>query len=454
VPTGVPRVQAPTTRPQPRPARAKGWLARPPAWITRAKIWITRAQATRPLRAWARLNDARGGVLAGGIAYFGFFSLVPALTVGFTVFGYVLGGDVALQRQVAQRVNTSVGFTLIGTRPGSGVVQLASLVQHGVLTVTGLFGLVVLVVAGLGWLDATREGIRAMFGLPVLADPVRARARDLAALALLGLAVLASLVAGVVVGTATGALGRALGWDGTPLADSAIWLTGTLVLLAVDMLIFLLFLTVLAGVAVPVGDLRSGAFLAAAGMQILKLSAGPLVQRVSHNPLLASSVVLVGLLVWMNLAARLTLLGAAWAAITAADRGHLGAPGGSGSPTPGTPGTMGTTSVQPSGRAAGAEAAMAEPRGGLGGQGPGRLERVQGRVVQGRGGRGWRRPGPVDRSRPSPYARRGTPPAPTFGQRSADRVTLAAGIVLGAGALIGLRLVRRAVGAVRDAARG
>jgi hypothetical protein len=69
-------------------------------------------------------------------------------------------------------------------------------------------------------------------------------------------------------------------------------------------------------------------------------------------------------------------------------------------------------------------------------------------------GHAGRRPRAVDPSRPSPYARRGTPPAPTFGQRSADRVTLAAGIVLGVGALIAARALRRGAGTLRDLIRG
>ena len=403
--------------------------------MNRLRAVTARLQATKPLRAWTRLNDARGGILAGGIAYFGFFSLVPALTVGFTIFGYVIGDDTALQRQVAQRVNASVGITLIGTVPGVGAVQLADLVQHGVLTLTGTFGLVVLVLAGLGWLQATREGIRAVFGLPVLTDPLVARLRDVASLGLLGLAVLGSLVAGVVVGTATGALTRALGWDGTPPAESAVWLGSTLVLIGVDMSIFLVFLTVLSGVPTPVADLRFGAFLAAAGMQVLKLSVGLLAHRLSRNPLLASSLVLVGMLLWMNLAARLILFAAAWAAVTAIDLGHLTLPARAGREQ----GTMGAGTDHPRGWSGGGEATMpVDPGAG----------RARSRPA------GGRRPGAVDRSRPSPYARRGTPPPPTFGQRSADRVTLAAGIVLGVGALIAARALQRVVGTLRDVTRG
>lgn len=417
--------------------------------MNRLRALVARLRATKPLRVWDRFSDARGGVLAGGIAYFGFFSLVPALTVGFTVFGYVLGGSASLQQQVAQRVNASVGFTLIGTSPGQGMVQLSDLVRQDVLTATGVFGLVVLVVAGLGWAQATREGIRAVFGVPVLGDPVLARVRDVASLTLLGLAVLASLVAGVVVGTATGAVGRWIGWGGTPLAESAVWLGGTLVLLAVDTLILLLFLTVLSGVPVPVADLRSGAFLAAAGMHVLKQSAGLLTHRVSGNPLLASSVVVVGLLVWMNLAARLALLGAAWAATTAADRGHLDVlvrPGGE--PAEKGDADQGTMSGRDvvGGRDV-VESDLRRPPGR-----PGEKEAAMSTELRSsRTARGGRRPG---RARPSAYARRAEPMPVTFGQRSADRVTLAAGVVLGVGALIGLRGVRRAFGLLRDAVRG
>jgi membrane protein len=412
--------------------------------LARVRAVNDRLQATKPLRAWNRLNDARGGILAGGIAYFGFFSLVPVLTVGFTGFGYVLGGNAPLQQQVAQRVNASLGITLIGTRPGQGAVQLSRLVQDRTLTLTGGVALVVLVIAGLGWLQATREGIRAVFGIPVLTDPVLARIRDVASLGLLGLAVVASLVAGVVVGTAAGAVSGWLGWDGTPLAEGTVWLGSSLVLIAVDTLIFLLFLTVLSGVPVPVADLRFGAFLAAGGMQLLKLSAGLLAHRLSRNPLLASSVVLVGLLVWMNVAARLTLFGAAWAAVTAVDRGHLDTasrPAGGPGATRGTGhGTMGPDARRPPGRMREGETAMTVRQ-------PG--SRTAGGAA--RAGRAARRTG---RTRPSPYARHGEPMPVTFGQRSADRVTLAAGIVLGAGALIAARAVRRALAALRDVDRG
>ena len=45
---------------------------------------------THPGRAYQRYNDARGNVLAGGIAYFAFFSVFPAVAAGLTVLGLVM----------------------------------------------------------------------------------------------------------------------------------------------------------------------------------------------------------------------------------------------------------------------------------------------------------------------------------------------------------------------------
>ncbi len=46
-----------------------------PGWVD-ARLEPLRR--TLPWRAWARYNAVRGNVLAGGVAYFAFFSLFPA----------------------------------------------------------------------------------------------------------------------------------------------------------------------------------------------------------------------------------------------------------------------------------------------------------------------------------------------------------------------------------------
>ena len=282
-------------------------------------------RATKPWRSWTRYGTARGNVLAGGIAYFAFFSLFPALAVGFTVLGLVLDGDVELQQDLVGYVNQTLGATVIGSGPGDdGLVAIDALVQGDVLTLAGLVGVVTLLVAGLGWIAAIREGVTAVFGRPGEDNPVVTKLRDLLVLGSLGLAVLLSVVLTVAVTSVTDPFVRSLGITTSRGATVVVTAVSSLVLLALDTGVFLACFRVLAGVRLPFGDLLSGALVGALGLAVLKLSGGVLLRTSgSVNRFLAASSIVVGLLVWMNLVGRLILLAAAWAATTAADRGRL-----------------------------------------------------------------------------------------------------------------------------------
>ena len=65
-------------------------------------------QRTRPARANARFGARGGGVLTGGIAYAALFSVFAALTIGYTVFMAVLGGNDELRQKVLDSVNASL----------------------------------------------------------------------------------------------------------------------------------------------------------------------------------------------------------------------------------------------------------------------------------------------------------------------------------------------------------
>src|ERR1044071_6126307 len=79
-------------------------------------------RGTLPYRAWQRYGAVRGNVLAGGIAYFAFFSIFPALAIGFTLFALVLGNQEDLQVQLVKYVNESLGATVISYHPGQAGV--------------------------------------------------------------------------------------------------------------------------------------------------------------------------------------------------------------------------------------------------------------------------------------------------------------------------------------------
>ncbi|MDQ1292407.1 MAG: rane protein [Actinomycetota bacterium] len=284
---------------------------------------VDRIRATRALRALTRYSTTRGGVLAAGIAYYALFSIVPLLIVAFTVLGLVAGQDRQAQSEIADWVNRGLGETLIGTAPGQGVVRLDDLTRSELLSLTGSIGLFTLLLTSLGWVGATRQGLRAVFGLPVRRNPVKARLRDLGTSVLLGGAVLTSGLVGIAVPTATDAVLDRLGLEHTAWTSAAVRITTLLLVWAIDAGIALILLRLLSGVRVPVNDLIGGAVTAGLGLGVLKLGGGLLLGGLSQDVYLATSSVLIGLLVWADLTARLLLLCAAWSATTAEDRGHL-----------------------------------------------------------------------------------------------------------------------------------
>ena len=99
----------------------------------------------------------------------------------------------------------------------------------------------------------------------------------------------------------------------------------------IDAALFLLVVKVLAAENPPWRDLLRGAVIAAVGLGIVRtLGTTVVAGSVSKNPLFTSVAVLVTLLVWVNLIARIMLLAAAWTA----DPPYVEPPGGPGAPAP------------------------------------------------------------------------------------------------------------------------
>lgn len=360
------------------------------------KVWLARVQASLPLRAWNRYGRARGGVLAGGVAYAAFFSLFPLLAVSFTVFGLFVRNGSSLQATVIKAVNDGVGTAVISNGSGSqGIVSIDTLVGGNTLTLTGIIGLVTLLFTGLSWLDSMREGIRAMFGqTPLQGNFVLTKLRDIAVLASIGVTILASTVVGFGVSTLTGTVLGAVGLSSSWLASIVLGALSTLVVFGVDVLVFLVLFRLLGGVSLPSSDLRDAALFGGVALGVLKQFAGVLLNGASHNKFLATAGLLLGLLIWLNLVSRVTLVAASWGATVALDRQHL-------------------------------------------------VEQVPVTATGVPGQRRDHQPGPVAVPRMA-YT-------PAVGTRGVDRVSVAAGAVLGAAALVAVRTGARAVRTVNGA---
>lgn len=346
--------------------------------------WVKRATRMRPVRAWLRFGQVRGNLLAAGIAFFAFFSLFPALALAAVVVGFVLRGRPDVLDAVGQALDRALpGFVRTSTHP-EGVLEL-SVPEPATLSVAGVVAVVGLLVGGLGWVGSMREGIRTVLGAPgspgtLLTDKLR----DLGVFVLLG--------ASVVVSAALAALASGLGavvaeWLGAAGGSFVVGTAGVLVAFAVNVAVLVLLLRVLSGVRLPGRAVRSGALAGAVGLTLLQTFGTQVVALGTRNPLFGSIVLVVGLLFWLHVVARVVLVAAAWAADVSA-------------PAPGS--------------------APADPAAGPATGSPtGRVDALD------------------ERAR----ARHGIP---AVGRRSADCPTLAVGVVLGAAAVGALGAVRRA----------
>ncbi|MEP6630150.1 MAG: YhjD/YihY/BrkB family envelope integrity protein, partial [Lapillicoccus sp.] len=234
----------------------------------------------------------------------------PAVAIAAVVFGFVLRGRPELLASVGSAINDALpGFVQTTANP-SGLIRLQA-PALSLLTIGGIVAAVSLVLAAAGWIGSFRDGIRASLGAEgspgnLLTD----RLRDLGVFAALGLAFLLS--AGL-----TSLLGAASGWvaDHVGLGDHTLVVRaiGLLVGYAIDVAVLVLLLRVLSGLALPWPVVRQAALVGGFGLSVVKLFGVELIAASTRNPLLGSVALVIGLLFWLNLIARLVLLSACWA---------------------------------------------------------------------------------------------------------------------------------------------
>jgi membrane protein len=349
------------------------------------KDWWARFQTTHVWRAWKRNGDRSGNLLAGGVGYFAFFSIFPAVLLAFTVFGLVLRSQPQLLGDAKNAINNLLpGFVKTPTQPG-GIIDVG-VPTGAALSIQGIISVVGLVLAGTGWLSALRDGIRLIFGVRGSAgNPVLTKLRDIGVLVLLGVGILLSAGVGATAGAvATWVAGRiGLGGQGWVLTVVAF-----LVGVALDGFLVAVMLRLLSGIRLPWQAVRNGAVFGGIGLTVLKMFGSVLLASTTGNKLYLGFALVAGLLVWLNLMSRVILISAAWAAND-------------------LDGTSSGAGVSPGQAQKLTEGPAPEP-----------LDSVRDRTDAG---------------------------LPTFGQRAADRTSVAAGAVLGAVGAVALGTLGRGI---------
>lgn len=289
-------------------APARGWRV----VVTRVKALLTWWQHSRAGRANARFGAAGGGLLTGGIAYASLFAVFSGLTLGYTVFMLVLGSNQHLKDTVLRTVASSLPG-LVDTGDGEGLIRPDQLRMSAGLSVAGVVAVVALVLSALSAVAALQTALRAMWGDRQQGSAVTIKLRELGGFAAMGLAVLLSAVLGLALTSVADWLLGAVGWDAAArFAGRAL---GILITFVVDAVTFVVMVRVLAGQRPPRKDLVGGAVIAAVGLGVVRVLGTSVVSgSVRSNPVLASFAVIVVLLLWINLVARIVLLAAAWTA--------------------------------------------------------------------------------------------------------------------------------------------
>jgi membrane protein len=281
----------------------------------RLKERLRAARGRRPwldhaVRAYDRHTEVLGGQLAAAITYFGFLSFFPLLALAFALVGYVSEVYPQAQEGVVSAVESAFP-SLIGT--GSGQLDIQDVIDAK--AGAGLIGLIGLLYAGLGWLDALRDALRRVFGTDDLAMSLVAKKLwDVVVLAMLGVSLLASIVVSSLATAATTYALGAVGLEESAAATAVLKVLSVALAMVVDIVVFAILLSRLSGAQLSWRRVRSGAVLAAVGFELLKLVGTFLIGRTTQNPLYATFGVVVGLLVWIHFASRLLVFSAAWTA--------------------------------------------------------------------------------------------------------------------------------------------
>jgi membrane protein len=260
-------------------------------------------------RAGGRYRRTQGDLMAAGVTYYAFLGLFPMLLLLAGIAGFVLAGDQLLQEQLFDAIREAF--------PGALGEQLVEQLTGaiGSAGVVGLIGLAGFLYAGLRTIDQLRIGMARIWkGHVEEADFWRDNLQDALALVTLGLAGTASLVFTGVVTQATSSVLEFLGLAGAVGYGVLTWVIGFVLALASDVVAFLWLLRVVPGTSLPLRRLMPGALFGAAGVEALKLIGGAYLSVISQS--LTASVFggAVGLLVWINLVARLGFFTAAWTA--------------------------------------------------------------------------------------------------------------------------------------------
>jgi YihY family inner membrane protein len=260
--------------------------------LERIDLWQQRRRGVSFLVAtFVRYREDRGRQFGALLSYYGFVSLFPLLLVLVTVLGIVLDDNADLRRRILDTVYARI--PVVGAQLRESTTSLSS---------SGLalaFGVVVSLWAGLAVVKHAQDALNVQWGVPWFRRP-RFLERNVRAFG-----VLLVVGAGILVATAATNVAAFL----PELAGPGRAL-GALLAMVVNVSVLTASFRVLIRSKVAWRTLLPGGILGGIALWFLQLVGGEYVARVilDASDVYGTFAVMFGLLVWIALLARVTLL--------------------------------------------------------------------------------------------------------------------------------------------------
>ena len=257
------------------------------------------------VRAFGRYQADAGDRQAAAVTFFGFLSFFPVLALATSILSYALGDEAVTT--VVDQVNSYAP----GLAEQLGLREI--LTDNTKAGAAGLVGLLGLLYSGLGWVDALREAVRAIWHHNVKeGNFLVKKAKDVLVLAGLGATILLSVAVSAATGSFSSAALELVGLEDSTPATVVTWVVGVALGLLTSFALFVFLFWRLPKVQSPFRRVAKGALLAAVLFELLKRIGALYIERTTENPLYGSFAVIVGLLVWINIVSRMLLVCAAW----------------------------------------------------------------------------------------------------------------------------------------------
>lgn len=275
-------------------------------WLKKLPLvgpWVSRLMTTHAWRSYERLDRVKWTRLAAAMTFTSFVALFPLLSLAAAIAAATLSKDQQdqLQDKIAEQI------------PGiSDQLNIQSLIDNA--GTVGLISGALLLFTGIGWVDATRGCLRAVWELPDEEEnPVLHRAKDGGVLVGLGGALLVTVAISTVASALVGWIVRQLGLGGG-FGSVLLYVAAFAVAVLADFLLLLYVLTLLPGVQPARRRLVVAALIGAIGFELLKLLLSGYMQGVAAKSMYGAFGVPVALLLWINFTSKLVLFCAAWTA--------------------------------------------------------------------------------------------------------------------------------------------